>query len=161
MGQLEISEVGALQLFETNKNQRFSFAEAVIKSINDGMVSALDVHYYLKCMADISNQITDHKEYNPLLRAEAEKYGKEFEYKNSNIKLQEVGTKYDYSKCNDTELDLLSVKAKDIEELLKNRQKFLKLAPLSGIDIIDDNGEVKKVYPPIKTSTSSVVVKLK
>jgi len=40
--------------------------------------------------------------------------------------------------------------------LIKNRETFLKAVPIHGLDIINEDGEVLKIYPPNKSSTSSV-----
>jgi hypothetical protein len=95
--------------------------------------------------------------YIDYLREEVSKYGKSHTTSSgTKIELAEVGTKYDYQTCNDAELVNLNSKLLEIENAIKDRQAFLKTLPISGIEIILDGGEVAKIYPPIKTSTSSV-----
>jgi hypothetical protein len=48
-----------------------------------------------------------------------------------------------------------------LDNEVKERQAFLKALPITGIDIIDFNGEVLKVFPPSKSSITSVTVTLK
>jgi hypothetical protein len=43
-----------------------------------------------------------------------------------------------------------------LDEQIKDREKFLKSIPTEGIEIVDMDGVVKRVYPPSKSSTSSV-----
>lgn len=74
--------------------------------------------------------------------------------------LAEVGTAYDFSKCNDPELVELEAKAKEANEALKQRKEFLKTVPPSGLDIITKDGEAIKIYPPAKSSKSSFKVSL-
>lgn len=88
---------------------------------------------------------------------EAQKYGKSFTHLDTNFTVQEVGTKYDYSTCCDSVYnDLASQKAK-IDEEIKLRETFLKSIPLDGV-ANPSTGEM--IYPPLKTSSTKVVVKL-
>jgi len=95
--------------------------------------------------------------YIDYLREEVSKYGKSLTTSSgTKMELAEVGTKYDYQTCGDLELVNLNAQLLTIENAIKDRQTFLKTLPVSGIEIILDGGEVAKIYPPIKTSTSSV-----
>jgi hypothetical protein len=74
----------------------------------------------------------------------------------------EVATKYDWSKCNDAKLPELEKAAKDAADALKKRQEFLKTVDPKGLDILEsETGETYTVYPPSKSSTSSVSVSFK
>lgn len=95
--------------------------------------------------------------YIDYLREEVSKYGKSYTTPSgTKMELAEVGTKYDYQTCGDAELVKLNDQLIVIENAIKERQTFLKTLPVSGIEIILDGGEVAKIYPPIKLSTSSV-----
>jgi len=95
--------------------------------------------------------------YIDYLREEVSKYGKSHTTSSgTKIELAEVGTKYDYQTCGDAELVRLNDQLLNIENAIKERQTFLKTLPVSGMDVIMEGGEVVKLYPPIKTSTSSV-----
>lgn len=95
--------------------------------------------------------------YIDYLREEVSKFGKSHTTSSgTKMELAEVGTKYDYQTCGDLELVNLNAQLLTIENAIKERQTFLKILPVSGIEIILDGGEVAKIYPPIKTSTSSV-----
>jgi hypothetical protein len=72
------------------------------------------------------------------------------------IELAEVGTKYDYTHTNDVILANLYKDEESINEKIKERESFLKSLPLKGVEIVDENGEVHHLFPPSKTSTSSV-----
>jgi hypothetical protein len=49
----------------------------------------------------------------------------------------------------------------DIDAQLKEREAFLKAIPKAGQDIITPEGEVVNIFPPSKSSITSVTVKLK
>jgi hypothetical protein len=95
--------------------------------------------------------------YIDYLRDEVSKYGKSHVTPSgTKLELAEVGTKYDYQTCGDFKLEDLMNQMEILETAIKERQAFLKTVPLSGMDILIEGGEVCKIYPPIKTSTSSV-----
>lgn len=102
-------------------------------------------------------EIKSSQMYIDILRDEISKHGKSFQtLSGTKLELAEVGTKYDYSQCGDTQMDDLNNQLDILEFAIKERQTFLKAIPLSGMDVIIDGGEVCKIYPPSKTSTSSV-----
>jgi hypothetical protein len=47
-----------------------------------------------------------------------------------------------------------------IDKSMKWRKDFLKTVPVSGLDIITEDGEAVRIYPPSKKSTSSYKVEL-
>lgn len=75
---------------------------------------------------------------------------------NSGAKIEaaEVGTKYDYSQCNDPILRDLNKTLAETNEAVKEREAFLKAVPEKGIEIRHDD-ELVTIYPPSKSSTSS------
>jgi hypothetical protein len=73
--------------------------------------------------------------------------------------LAEVGTAYDFSKCNDPKyLDLL-LAVEDAKTELKLYQDFLKTVPAKGLEVLRDD-ELITIYPPAKSSRSSFKVSL-
>lgn len=77
------------------------------------------------------------------------------------LELAETGTKYDYSQCCDDDLTELLQQQEIIEAKIKQRQDMLKTLPLEGVYLaMSSTGEMKRVYPPSKTSTSSYKVTL-
>jgi hypothetical protein len=161
--QLEMTPTSIVALFETDKIQRQSFVTMLVDAIDNGEVDALKVHIQIKCMEDIIKQLNDTPVYREAVTKMAETFGqKEFQFMNAKISLREVGVKYDFSKCEDPKQIELSQAKDDLSKKLKDREDFLKLAPIEGTLITDENtGETVKVFPPSKTSTTSVVVSLK
>jgi hypothetical protein len=77
------------------------------------------------------------------------------------IEAIEAGVSYGFEKCNDTELEMYEAEVLAATNRLKERKEFLKKVPLSGIDVVEPfTGEVIKIYPPYKTSTSTYKVTL-
>ena len=149
-----------LSLFETTKAERQDFAQSVIKSIKDGLSNPLKVHYQVKCMEDVIKNITGDAEYKSMTLDEAAKYGKSFEHFNARFEVKEMGVKYDYSVCNDPVYNKLKAQLTVLEDEIKAREKYLKAIPTSGIETLFED-EVVTLYPPAKSSTTSITVNLK
>jgi hypothetical protein len=89
--------------------------------------------------------------------------GDKSEYKTARgvkFTLAEVGTAYDFSKCNDPELIELEAKAKEANDALKARKEMLKMVPSSGMDLLTRDSELVRIYPPSKSSKSSFKISL-
>lgn len=159
---MELTTTSILALFDTNKEQRQTFIENVLSAMEAGDVDPLKIHYQLKCVEKIIEEINKTERYRPLVLDAAEKWGqKEFEFNFSKIKIGEVGTKYDYSQCNDAELFEWQKQQAELKAKIDQRQKMLQTIPAKGLDIVTDQGETYTVYPPAKSSTTSVIVTLK
>jgi hypothetical protein len=152
--------ISNLSLFETTKENRQNFVSQLIDGLNNGYADPLKIHLQVKCMEDLIKRITSSDEYKEYCLTEAAKYGRSFEYHNSKFEVKEMGIKYDYTKCNDPVLWDIEVRMIELENKLKERQKFLKSVPLSGVQILS-NDELVTIYPPTKISTTSVSVTLK
>ncbi len=170
---MELTTTNILSLFETTKEQRTSFAKDVVDNLRNELSDPLKVHLQLKAMEEIINSLTNTTEktnknftlaidYKSMLLDAAEKHGKKFQLHNAEFSIKEVGTKYDFSQCEDLELIDLIVKKVEIDTKIKAKEDFLKTVPLSGLIVTnEETGETYKVYPPSKTSTTSVAVSLK
>lgn len=158
----DLTTTSILSLFQTTKEERQSFVADVISRIETGEANALNIHLQVKCTEDIVKQITSNDAYKKAVVVEAERQGqKSFLFHNAKFEIKEVGTKYDWSKCNDPVLAELLTKQEQFDTEVKARQDFLKTIPLKGIDIITGEGEGVTVYPPAKSSSTSVAVTLK
>lgn len=158
----DMSATSIIALFQTNKEQRAAFARQVVSAVIEGEANPLNVHLQIKAMEDIIATIKESIDYKDAVLEYANPYGKSFEYMNAKIEIREVGTKYNYDQCNDTHLITLKSNESDIKKKLKAREEFLRCAPSEGTLITDEEtGETIKVYPPSKSSTTSVVITLK
>jgi hypothetical protein len=149
-----------LQLFHTTKEQRQEFVHNIVQAIENGETDAIKVHLFIKSMEDLVKRVNDDATYKQYLLDAAERNGKKFTAFNAEFQIKEVGSRYDYSQCNDPEIEELEYQINQLTEKLKGRYKFLQTVPPSGMDIrVGD--EMITVYPPSKSSTTSVTVTLK
>jgi len=150
-----------LSLYDMTKAERSEFVTRLVEKMESGKSHPLQVHKQVKCMEDLIKQITSNDEYKSYVLATAEHYGKSFEFNDAKYQIKETGVKYDYSQCNDPELFNMQKQLDELTEKVKNRQKFLQLAPSEGIEVLEDQtGEVYRIYPPSKSSTTIVTITL-
>ncbi len=165
----QMSPVSMLALMNSNKSQRHSFCLQIVEQVENGDVDPVKIHVYLKNLEAIFKTLTDEKtgkefatRYKAALMDAVEKEGsKSFEKYNAKLQVKEAGTKYDYSQCGDSKVIELQAAADKAAAELKARQEFLLAVPVSGLVITDqDTGETSTVYPPAKSSTTTVSVTL-
>ena len=133
------------------------FATRVLQAINDGEVNPLDLKIHFKALELAQERIKEHL--NKLALVEAEKYKKEV-YKGFLVNVQEMGQTYDYSQCNDPILVEINEEFERIKALKKGREDMLKTLKEATPMIDSKTGEQFDAYPPMKTSTTSIVLKL-
>lgn len=167
----QLTTIQTLSLFDTNKDGRLQFAKSIINEVENGNANPLDIHIYFKNIEEIIKTITDTstknknaelaKVFKESLLSEAQLNGKSFNYRNSEITTKEAGAKWHYENCNDDELLRLEQQLEQAKKELENRQKFLQSLPGEGLLTIDEHtGEAVTIYPPYKTSTTTLSVKL-
>lgn len=159
--QTELAATSILSLMDTNKQQRESFVKDVVQRIESGSVNPLTIHAQVKSMEDIIKRLTNHPLYRQYLLSEAQKHGRVFEFHNSEFQVKEAGVDYDYSGCGSSALkegmDILELQ----QDMVKKLKEQFKEIPAAGLDVlIKETGEVEHWYPPVKTSTTIVSVKL-
>ena len=121
---------------------------------NGNIIESADA---LNKMETLIKEIKSTPEWIDYLREEVAKRGASvITPSGTKIELAEVGVKYDFSKCGDEQINDLFAEQERIESLIKERQTFLKTIPVSGLDIVTINGELVTIYPPSKSSTSSI-----
>ncbi len=126
--------------------------------ILSGDHNPLDIEIRLKAMEELVKQLRADKEVKAAVIAEAEKYGKSFDYGGCKINIREAGVKYDYASTGDSTWAMLDAEAKAIAEQKKSREAFLKALPIEGAADIN-TGE--HIMPPSKTSETTVAVTLR
>ena len=115
----------------------------------------------MRFLEDIIKSLKDSPEYKATLLSEVEKQGKKFNYQNAEFSVKEVGVKYDYSQCGDQSLLDLYAKMDALVLEIKAKEKRLQSVNPKGEKVVTDDGEVVELFPPSKSSTTSVVVTLK
>jgi hypothetical protein len=86
---------------------------------------------------------------------ELEKDKEKKEYFGYRVEPAEVGTTWDYSRCNDKVYIALEAKMAKLKDEMKDREAFLKSIKSSETLVDEETGEVVRIYPPVKRSTSS------
>ena len=154
--------------------EQTSIATSIIDAVEEGKLDALKALAGLKKLEAITNAATERDEKKNPIAAKAEQlqnyvletaatYGqKKFDAFGATFNQTEVGTKYDWSKCNDPKLIELQAAAEKAAKELKERKEMLKNLPAAGITVTDEEtGETSTIYPPAKSSTSTVSVSFK
>ena len=136
-------------------------ARQVVNDLAEGKADPVQTHYNIKCIEELVKNILNDGQYKAMVLNEAEKHGKSFEFQNSKIEIKETAVRYDFTVCNDPEWLKLEAEILALKDKQKERELFLKTLKPEGIDIVDENGEVYTMYPPAKSSTTSVSVTLK
>lgn len=146
------------QLLKFEKPVSF-YVEQVLKSIQEGNQNPLDIHLTRVKMEKIFKGINDHPKIHESVMQEFEKYGqKSVEYKGALLQQQETGVKYDFSNCGDSIMDTYLNDIEVLKEKIKEREKFLKNIPASGV-VDPETGTF--IYPPAKSSKTSIKTTLK
>lgn len=143
----------ALALFETTKDQRRTFIANIITEAKEGNIDVLKLHMQAKCSEQLMKELLSNDDYKSLVMEQAGKYGKKFEMYNSEFQIKEAGTKWDYSKCEDTTYQELLEQQAEINDKVKAREKLLQTIPASGV-VDPDTGAM--IYPASKSSTTIV-----
>lgn len=162
---------------------RSEIAANIIDRVESGNIPALKALTAIKALESLAEILTNkdpkknrHADKAILLQSLvgddiAKQPEKKFSMYGASFTKTEVGTKYDWSQCNDPKLIELELAAKAASEALNTRQEFLKTVPASkiaagkeegGLLIVEqETGETYRIYPPSKTSTSSISVSFK
>jgi len=148
-------------------------AANIADAVECGRIEPLKALAAIKAMESIVKYLTDKSEKNKLQILAVQLQGhitdaaskqpeKKFGMYGATFTKTEVGTHYDWSKCNDPKLIELELAAKNASESFKAYQEFLKNVPTKGLEVANsETGEVYTVYPPAKSSTSTVSVSFK
>jgi hypothetical protein len=146
----------------TTKEERSQLVREIFDEVLNGRINPLELHLRLKSAEEVIKQLTGMEPYKAILLDECLKFGKSFNYQTAKIDIREVGVKYDYLGCGNSELAALYDKQKAIEAEIKSIETYHKGLPSAGVQVVlSETGEVETHYPPAKTSTTSVAVTLK
>jgi hypothetical protein len=143
---------------ELSKTQIKVIADQTAKDIIDNGQDVIKIADTIAKIELFIKELKATPEYLDYLISEVSKYGKGMTTSTgTKLELAEVGTKYDFSQCNDSELKKMEQEFEVLEEKIKSRKEFLKTLSANGITVLDEEtGETITLYPPSKTSKSSV-----
>jgi hypothetical protein len=144
-------------MLPTTQTQIDIFSDQIIESVRQGEVNPIEVLVMFKAFEKAQDRIL--KEIRENYVNEASKYPESsFEFNGAKIEKAELGTMHNYAVCNDTVLERLEVDFNTAKGLLDDRKKFLQ-ALKEPITVVDElTGEVVKINPPVKKSTSGLKV---
>ena len=140
---------------QLNKQQIKQMATELVSNLseNGNVIEAIET---LARMELLIKEIKSNNDFTEYALSEIAKFGKlHTTSSGTKIELAEVGTKYHFELCNDEILKDLEEQFANIESQIQARKDFLKTIPGEGLDIITAGGELVRIYPPYKTSTSS------
>lgn len=140
---------------QLNKQQIKEMSVELVNNIseNGNVIEAVES---MARMELLIKEIKANKDFSEYALSEIAKFGKlHTTASGTKIELAEVGTKYHFELCNDEMLKDLENQLSSIENLIKERKDFLKTLSSEGMDIVTTGGELIRIYPPYKTSTSS------
>jgi hypothetical protein len=151
--------MGALRSLASTQTQVDVFSDQIIDAVKNGEADPLEVAVQLKAMEKASERIWSEIKESAITAAE--RHGKTFQLYGNTLKIQEVGTKYDYEATGDPVWARLDAIASIAIENRKNRETFLR--SINGIvRIVDEStGEEVELKPAPKTSQTTVTVSIK
>jgi len=158
-----------LALFQTSKAERTERVNDIVELAAEGLLDPLQILLQVKCMEDMVTQFTSldpKKNKNVAAAAQfrqsiiesAAKHGKKFTLHNASFDTKEVGTKYDYSVCEDEVYNDLIAQREALAAKITEREKYLQNIPEAGAA---DPQSGAMIYRARKSSSTSITVTLK
>lgn len=150
------STLSLINQFPSTKDQISMFVHKTVQEVKAGNVNALQLKAQLKCFEKVAEAIDKETKFEQL--TERMKYKeKTIELYGAKIEVAEVGTKYDYSVCNDPCWNELNENIEKLAEAKKQRETFLKsISQPIGITDEFTQGETVVINPPVKSSTTGL-----
>ena len=134
------------------------YVNSMIEAVENGEISPMDLYVNLKKAGKIIDSVLDSETVKESVTREYHKYGtREVDYKGVTLVQSETGVKFDYSGCQDRVITELELMKKELDEKIKARHKYLKNLPPEGVTIVDEEtGEVNTLYPPSRSSLTTI-----
>lgn len=143
-----------------SKNGVDTFKKNIIAALDSGELNPLELKAAFKAIEKVAEGIKE--KLDKLSVEEASKYEKTFSLFGTEYELCEnLGVKYDYSGCCHKEWELLDWEITNKTKRKKEVEEELKAMKQAKTVVDEDSGEVYKIYPPVKKSTTGVKVTLK
>ena len=130
-------------------------AAAIIELIDEGHLKATQVALNVKSISDLFDELKDQLRGRVLDELNAYTKGEEITLFGATFEVIEAGTKYDYTGCNDAEYNDLTSAINELTAKRKEREKFLRGIKNATTIVNEETGEVVRILPPVKTSTTT------
>lgn len=154
----QCNAISLLKKMPENKAQIDSFIKAAENEILSGVFNPLEVEKQLKIMEELISGLRKNPKIREQLLNELDKYSEKtisafgVDFTKGNR------TTYDFSTCNDSELEKLMADKEILDEKIKLRQEMLKnIQPNAAVN--PETGEY--LLQPIKKTTEFVSIKIK
>lgn len=147
--------LSVINLFPSTKEQIKSFVNATVNEVKCGNINALELKSKLKFIEKVAEEIDKQTKEDQL--KERQKYQEKIvELYGAKIEVAELGTKYDFSNCGDKDWEYLDIQLRELSELKKEREAFLKTIKKPMSIVHHETGECYDIVPPIKSSTTGL-----
>jgi hypothetical protein len=144
--------------FKPTKGNIAKLSAGILENVTEGRVGVDKQVTVLRALQEAIELTLENLK--PLLVDELGKYskGETCNVMGAKLELKEVGTKYDYSQCNDPVLIKLMEVKTDIDKQVKERQEWLRKLKSMAFVPDTETGELMEVVPPVKYSTTSYTI---
>jgi len=148
-----------LQVQSLDKATIINQCQLVKENIMNGGLSALEVLISAKKMQELGKQL---EEISRPIAEDRVVLGRGEVYKVQSVEIIEktIGSRTDYSTCNDPEWESLNQALCDIKDAIKKREAFLN-AITSPTTIVTNDGEIITINPPIKSGRLGLSLTIK
>lgn len=152
--------MGALRSLATTQVQCDIFSDQIIQSVKSGETDPLEVLVQIRAFERAADRIL--KELRDNFITAANKYpGNTFELAGNKLEKAEAGVVYNYAATGDPVWSQCDAIANTAIERRKEREAFLR-AVKEPVTIVDEGtGEIIKIVPPPKKSTTTIKVTIK
>lgn len=155
-----ITKIEWLQAPSISKQQNAELVQAIEKAVESGELNPLNAYMQLTSIEKVCEAAKE--KIKSFSLDEAQKYGaKSFDHMGAKVEISELGTKYDFSGCGDVIWEMLNQQAEAAKNALKDRETFLKTVKAEMEIVNPDGGEIYKIVPPIKRSTTGLKITIK
>jgi len=148
-----------INVMPSNKAQVISFVQQTKDIILSGNENPLKIAVQLKALEELIKKLrTDEQIQDYTLEQALLENAKTFTAYGAEIQIKEMGTKYDYSDCNDSLLDGLYYKMDKLKTEIKDRETMLQTISEKN-PVISPEGEI--LNRPTKRSKTGISITLK
>ncbi len=153
------SAISIFSKLPETKSQVKDYVRIIKESVLNGEVEPLAFASQVSALEQLFKALKQDAMIKDVILEEAEKYGsKSFEKDNAKFQIKQVGVKYDFSGCNDSELDECNEQIEKLTKAKKKREALLKAIDPDA-EVFDGDGV--QLFAPSKTSTTQVTIILK
>jgi len=146
-----------INVMPSNKAQVIDFVKQTKDVIMSGNENPLKIAVQLRALEDVIKQLRTDSQIQDYTLSEAQKESvKTFKVFGAEITIKETGVKYDYSSCNDSELQEMNQELDELKAQIKERETMLK--NIGDGFIVNQHGE--ELTAPLKTSKTGISIRL-